>query len=222
MSALSIRVQQLRAAPIRAPGMDSNQAKDGECKWIEYDLQTFSDFESEINPLQSGRYESFVEDNLVRVRNAWLSGRSRGLQLSAQTRERWMSWIDWYNSLEKPSWTPPPATIGFIWQILYPVIFVSFGFVFLNAIRGNIPRIVALPFAINLVANLIFTPLQFGLRSLFLAAADILIVWATILWSAIAIWPHHKWVSLSQIPYFVWVSIATVLQLAITFWNWSK
>jgi benzodiazapine receptor len=29
-----------------------------------------------------------------------------------------MNWLDWYNSLAKPSWTPAPATIGLIWQIL--------------------------------------------------------------------------------------------------------
>lgn len=42
-----------------------------------------------------------------------------------------MTWIDWYNSLWKPSWTPAPATIGLIWQILYPIIILTFGFVFL-------------------------------------------------------------------------------------------
>ncbi len=31
-------------------------------------------------------------------------------------------WIDWYQSLAKPLWTPAPRTIGLIWQILYPVI----------------------------------------------------------------------------------------------------
>ena len=30
-------------------------------------------------------------------------------------------WIDWYQSLAKPLWTPAPRTIGLIWQILYPV-----------------------------------------------------------------------------------------------------
>lgn len=38
-----------------------------------------------------------------------------------------MTWIDWYNSLAKPSWTPSPSTINLIWMILYPVIVVSFG-----------------------------------------------------------------------------------------------
>lgn len=29
-----------------------------------------------------------------------------------------MDWLDWYNSLENPSWTPAPATIELIWQLL--------------------------------------------------------------------------------------------------------
>ncbi len=93
-----------------------------------------------------------------------------------------MTWMEWYDSLWKPSWTPEPATIGLIWQILYPIIIVVFGFVFVQAIRRKLPWMVALPFAINLVSNLIFTPIQFGMRNLPLAAVDILIVWVTIIW----------------------------------------
>jgi tryptophan-rich sensory protein len=130
-----------------------------------------------------------------------------------------MSWLDWYNSLAKPGWTPAPATIGLIWQILYPIIFISFGFVFVQALRGKVPWLVALPFAINLVANLIFTPIQFGMRNLPLASVDILIVWGTLIWGAMVIWKYHPRVAIAQAPYFVWVSIATVLQLSITAMN---
>lgn len=131
-----------------------------------------------------------------------------------------MEWMDWYNGLTKPSWTPTGSTIGLIWQILYPIIIVTFGFVFVQAIRREIGWLVALPFAINLVANLIFTPIQFGLRNLPLAAVDILIVWGTIIWMVIAIWKHYRWVAFAQVPYCVWVSTATVLQLSITWSNW--
>lgn len=134
----------------------------------------------------------------------------------------WMDWMDWYNSLQKPSWTPQPATIGFIWQCLYPVILVTFIFIFVQTARGSLPWAVALPFAINLVANLIFMPIQFGLRNLHLAAIDIVVVWVTILWMIWAVWSHYKWVAVGQVPYLVWVSIATVLQLSITWWNWDR
>ena len=79
---------------------------------------------------------------------------------------------------------------------------------------------IALPFAINLVANLLFMPIFSGLRNVPLAAADIVIVWVTILWCMVAVWPVYKWVAVAQVPYFVWVSIATVIQVSITVTNW--
>ncbi len=133
-----------------------------------------------------------------------------------------MPWNEWYNALEKPSWTPAPATIGLIWTLLYPVIVISFGFVFLRAFQGKVPRMVAVPFTINLVANLLFMPIFAGLRSVPLAAVDIVIVWTTIIGCVVAVWPHYKWVAVAQGPYFVWVSMATVLQLSITAMNWGR
>lgn len=129
-----------------------------------------------------------------------------------------MTWRDWYDALDKPTWTPEPSTISLIWQILYPIILVTFGYVFYRVARKNIPKSVAIPFAINLIANIAFTPIQFGLRNLPFAALDIAIVWLTILWAMKAIWPHHRWIAFAQIPYFVWVTIASVLQYTIT-WN---
>lgn len=133
-----------------------------------------------------------------------------------------MSWMEWYNGLAKPSWTPAPPTIGLIWQILYPIILVTFGFVFVQAFRGKVPWWVAVPFAINLVANLIFTPIQFSLRNLPLASIDILVVWTTIIGTMIVVWPYYKWVAVAQVPYLIWVSLAMVLQLSITWMNWGR
>jgi tryptophan-rich sensory protein len=130
-----------------------------------------------------------------------------------------MTWMEWYDSLAKPSWTPAPSTISLVWTTLYPIILVGFGFVFVRAFRRRVPGRVALPFAVNLVANLLFMPIFAGLRNVPLAAADILIVWATLVWCVAAVWPHARWVAVAQVPYFVWVSIATVLQLSITVMN---
>ncbi len=132
-----------------------------------------------------------------------------------------MTWMEWYDSLAKPSWTPAPSTISLIWTILYPIILVSFGFLFVQAFRGKVGWKVALPFAVNLVANLLFMPIFSGLRSVPLACLDIVIVWATIIWCVVVVWPVYRWVAVAQVPYFVWVSIATVLQLSITAMNWG-
>jgi translocator protein len=132
------------------------------------------------------------------------------------------AWMEWYDSLAKPSWTPAPSTISLIWTILYPIILGSFGFVFVQAFRGKVGWKVALPFAINLVANLLFMPIFAGLRNVPLACVDILILWPTIIWCVVVAWPVYKWVAVAQVPYFVWVSIATVLQLSITVMTWGK
>lgn len=114
-----------------------------------------------------------------------------------------MPWMEGYDALAKPDRTPSPATISLIWWILYPIIAVTFGFVFVQAFRRKLPWKVAIPFAVNLVANLIFTLIPFGLRNLPLASVDILVVWATILWMMAAIGPHYRWVAVAQAPYFV-------------------
>jgi tryptophan-rich sensory protein len=132
-----------------------------------------------------------------------------------------MTWIDWYNSLAKPGWTPAPATIGLIWTILYPIIAASFGFVFVQTFRGKTPKLLSLPFAINLIANLLFMPIFAGLQNVPMASIDILIVWGTIVWCMLAVWPFYKWVAAVQLPYFAWVSTATVLQISITAMNWG-
>ncbi len=98
-----------------------------------------------------------------------------------------MNWMEWYGSLAKPSWTPAPSTISLIWTILYPIIAVNFGFVFVQVFRGKLPWRLALPFAKNLLANLLFMPIFAGLRNVPLATADIVIVWVTVLWCMIAI-----------------------------------
>jgi tryptophan-rich sensory protein len=97
---------------------------------------------------------------------------------------------------------------------------MTFGFVFYKTYLGVIPLWVALPFFLNLIFNVAFTPLQFNLKSNTLASADILLVLVTLVWALYAIYPYAKWVALVNIPYLLWVSFATVLQLTITYLNW--
>jgi tryptophan-rich sensory protein len=120
----------------------------------------------------------------------------------------------------QPSWAPPSWLFGPVWSVLYVLIAISFGYVFYKVFKGEIPKLVAVPFVINLLANVSFTPVQFGLQNLSLAAFVIVLVWVTIPWMMWAVYPYAKWVAYMQIPYLLWVSVATVLQLTITYLNW--
>jgi tryptophan-rich sensory protein len=125
----------------------------------------------------------------------------------------------WYLDIVKPSWAPQPEVFGIVWGILYPIIALAFAFVVWKVAKGEMDRAILWVFLLNLAANLLFTPIQFGLKNLPLAALDILIVLGT---TAALVWlsfPRWRWLALALSPYLVWVSIATALQLSITWMN---
>lgn len=130
-----------------------------------------------------------------------------------------MQTATWYASLIKPSWAPPSWLFGPVWSVLYLLIALSFGKVFISVWQKQLAFMVALPFILNIIFNLAFSPIQFTLQNNFLAALDILLVLVTLIWAMVAIYPHAPWITYIQIPYLLWVSFATVLQLTITYLN---
>lgn len=120
-----------------------------------------------------------------------------------------------YADYIKPDWAPPAWLFGPVWTILYILIAISFGYIAYKYGRKEIKLAIALPFFLNLFFNLIFTPIQFGLMSMQLAAVDILLVLATLVWSIAVAWKKYRWVALINLPYLAWVSFATVLQLTV-------
>ena len=125
----------------------------------------------------------------------------------------------WYATLVKPSWAPPSWLFGPVWSILYLIIAVTYGTVFYKIIKGELPKMLALPLVLNLVFNLIYSPIQFGLKNNYLAAVDILLVLGTLVWGIVVLYPEIKWAAVANVPYLLWVSFATVLQLTITWLN---
>ena len=125
----------------------------------------------------------------------------------------------WYAQLSKPFFAPPAWVFGPVWTVLYIIIAISFGFVLVQCIKKRLPFLVLLPFGLNLIFNLAYTPVQFGLRNLTLAGLDILLVMTTLVWALLAIWPRVRWVAWVNIPYLLWVAFATLLQLSVTWLN---
>ncbi len=125
----------------------------------------------------------------------------------------------WYKELRKPTWAPPSWIFGPVWSLLYLIIAISYGFVAYQTYVGAIPVSILIVFALNLIFNFFYTPIQFWLHDLLLAAADIAFVLLTLVAALVLIYPYAHWVALVNIPYVLWVSFATILHYTITFKN---
>lgn len=124
-----------------------------------------------------------------------------------------------YGQIKKPSRSPPGRIFWPVRTVLYVMIAISFWKVFLLSLSHEISYLIALPFALNLIANFLFSYLQFKLKNNILASIDILCVRTTLIRAMIVIYPYAPWILYIQIPYLLWVSFATVLQLTVTYIN---
>lgn len=126
---------------------------------------------------------------------------------------------NWYSQLIKPEWAPPSWLFGPVWTVLYIIIAITFIYVVVKVYKKEWPKSVLWPFILNLAFNFSFTPLQFGLKNNLLAAIDILLVLATLIWTMKVVWPRARWITYALVPYLLWVSFASILQLTITYLN---
>lgn len=130
-----------------------------------------------------------------------------------------MDQTNWYLELIKPTRAPPSWIFGPVWTFLYILIIISFGKVFLMALKNEIPKSTTIPFILNIIFNLAFTPIQFNLQNNILALIDVILVLITLIYAMKIIFPYKRWITYAQIPYLLWVSFALFLQFTITILN---
>lgn len=119
----------------------------------------------------------------------------------------------WYTYLNKPSFSPPNWIFGPVWLILYFMMGIA---AYLNWIKNSKQaKFNVQLFFIHLFFNLIWTPIFFGAKNLFLALIIIIIILFTIVAQIILFWKVNKTSSLLLIPYLLWVTFATCLNYAI-------
>jgi tryptophan-rich sensory protein len=70
----------------------------------------------------------------------------------------------WYVTLAKPSWTPPNDWFGPIWSILYVLIGIALFLVWRQGLNRRDVRFAILIFAVQLVLNILWSLVFFGLQ----------------------------------------------------------
>jgi benzodiazapine receptor len=122
----------------------------------------------------------------------------------------------WYDSLERPAWTPPSWVFGPVWTILYLSMGVAAWRVW--STRGLGDRALAL-FLVHLFFNAAWTWLFFGLHMPGAAAVEIVVLWAMILALVVMFWRRDRAAGALLVPYLLWVTYAVTLSIGFAIMN---
>lgn len=126
----------------------------------------------------------------------------------------------WYAGLIKPSFSPPSWIFAPVWTILFALMGISFFLIWKSDIFINPKerRRGIIIFFIQLVLNIFWSILFFGLRSPLGALVEIFFLWLAILATVIVfrkIKPIGHLAAWFLVPYLFWVSFAAYLNYSI-------
>lgn len=115
----------------------------------------------------------------------------------------------WYlTDLTKPSWNPPSWVFGPVWTTLF--LFMGIALYLVWNKKNNL-----FWFWVQLLLNILWSLLFFGLHSPMLAVYEIIFLWIAILMTIIKFWAYNKTASILLMPYLAWVSFASFLNLTV-------
>lgn len=124
----------------------------------------------------------------------------------------------WYQALAKPAGTPPDWVFPVAWSLLYVLMGLAVAIV-LNA-RGSRLRGPALVlFAVQLVVNLAWTPLFFGLHEVWPAVAVIAVLFVLAAATTIVFGRVRSLAGWLLVPYLAWLVYAGLLAYGIASLN---
>ena len=121
----------------------------------------------------------------------------------------------WYSTADKAPWSPPNFVFGPVWTVLYTAMAVAAWLVWRKRTAKTRPALTA--YAIQLVLNLVWTPVFFGLyptlgtAALWLALAIILALIAAVTITVLQFGPISRTAGLLLLPYVAWLVFAATL-----------
>lgn len=124
----------------------------------------------------------------------------------------------WYRDLNKAPWTPPDYVFRIVWPILYVFLTISFllawkdpkCYPWCNPLNS---------FLVQIVLNLVWTTLFFGLESPVLALIDLVLILTLSVLNFIEFSKINPVASGLLVPYILWLSYAFTLNVYIVIYN---
>lgn len=125
---------------------------------------------------------------------------------------------NWYGSLRRPAWAPPQRLFAPAWTLLYLLMAAA---AWLAWSSGGAGRSAAMAlFGAQLLLNLLWPALFFGLRRMDWALAEMALLWLAVAATMIEFWRLAPAAGALMAPYLAWVSFAFFLNRA--YWRLNR
>lgn len=121
----------------------------------------------------------------------------------------------WYANLEKPSFTPPNWVFSPVWITLFVLMGIAAFLVWNKGLSDQRVKIALSIFAVQLILNVLWSVMFFGLRSPLAGLIEMAVLWVAILLTVLYFFRVSNTAGILLIPYILWVSFAAVLNASI-------
>jgi len=121
---------------------------------------------------------------------------------------------DFYASLARPDWAPPPWIFGPVWTVLYALMGIAAWLVWRAGGFREAGFALAL-FLAQLAPNALWSWLFFRWHRGALSFADVLLLWALVAATLISFWRIRPAAGALLVPYLLWISFAAALNYSV-------
>ncbi|HSW77891.1 MAG TPA: TspO/MBR family protein [Candidatus Chromulinivoraceae bacterium] len=125
----------------------------------------------------------------------------------------------WYSHLEKPLLNPPNWVFGPVWTALYILMGVSLYLVWTAVGKKKAKQQAYLAFAVQLLLNVLWSVMFFGLRNLWGGALVIVLLFVALAVTMILFRAFSRTAFWLLVPYIAWICFATYLNVSIAVLN---
>jgi tryptophan-rich sensory protein len=120
----------------------------------------------------------------------------------------------WYQTLVRPSFSPPDWVFAPVWTALYLFMAIAAWRVWRTSISQS--RTLALrAFHVQLALNLLWSFLFFGMQAIGLALVEIIVLLVAIVITTVLFWRIDRPAGMLFLPYITWVAFASLLNFAL-------
>lgn len=122
--------------------------------------------------------------------------------------------IIWYQTLNKPTFTPPAEVFAPAWIFLYVLIFFSL-VTYIYSPSKNDKILGYIFFGIQMILNLSWSPVFFNLKNIPMSLLIICLLMFFLILTIAAFYKVSKIAAALLVPYLIWVSFAIYLNFGI-------